>query len=259
MSVTRPAGVDGTFPVRFSQQPVGTPALTIYQDAAQTQVAVPSAPLAATGNPLVWTASYPSTLPAGRYYLQVAARYTAGEPLVFDTNDVLDLTDPATTVDEDAPPLATVDAFEARLGRTLDGADRARAQAALEDASSLARDVASTTYLDQTAVRTPVPGPIRSVVLAAARRAFDNPNGYASENLGSYSYSRDAAFSRGGVYLTAEEKRTIRRAANRLGIGTLQIRRHNTEGLDDVLVVDAHGHLSPDLMPFPTTALGGDR
>lgn len=70
------------------------------------------------------------------------------------------------------------------------------------------------------------PGVLRAVALAAAARAYTNPQGVASESIDDYSYRR-AGDGRGGVYLTAEERRAVRKAAvtSRIGLGTLRMTR----------------------------------
>lgn len=129
--VTRTAGVAGTFTVTFTQTPTGTPTLTLYSDAARTVVAVASTPLVATANPQVWTASYPATLAAGRYYLVVSAVYTVGQPAVLDSDDVLVLTAPSTSVTTRLVTLAeakaymgvTTSAHDVEIGRLVAQAD----------------------------------------------------------------------------------------------------------------------------------------
>lgn len=122
--VTRAAGVAGTFTVTFTQAPVQAPTVTVYSDPSRTVVAVASAALAATVNPQVWTAAYPATLAAGRYYLTVSAVYTVGQPAVLDADDVLVLTAPGVQVGATVQ-LADV---KARLNKTDSSDDDELAQ-----------------------------------------------------------------------------------------------------------------------------------
>ena len=106
-----------------------------------------------------------------------------------------------------ATPLADVSALEARLGETLTGTERARAEAALSDASALVR-----------VYGLPWPDPLTapdvavSVTLAAAERKVRNPEGYRSEMEGSYQWTLAAA-TPAGVELTPGEIRMVRMAA----------------------------------------------
>jgi hypothetical protein len=112
--------------------------------------------------------------------------------------------------------LATREEFEVRYGRQLrDPEDFNRVEALLADASALVRDVAGDDF-------DTVPAIIVSVVCEVVRRAFDNPAGYQSETLGDYTW-RGGAATNSGLYLTAEEKRTVRRAAGTLSVSSLTV------------------------------------
>lgn len=234
MTVERTAGVAGTFPVTFDEAPVGTPTLTIYSDAARTVVAVPTADLAATANPIVWTAAYPATLGPSDYFLDIAAVYTAGQPAKHDTDEVLTLTDPNATAGD-----GLLAALEARLGRgTLVDPDRARALAALEDVTGLVEGVCT--------IPSPRPLRVTTVILAAVRRAFDNPSGLQSETVGAYSYSRGGDGERFGAYLTDAERRIIRHACRGTTTPTDTSRRLRAR-LGDALL---HDRYDDDLVRF---------
>lgn len=90
-----------------------------------------------------------------------------------------------------------------RLGRTLTGADETRAQAVLDDVSSVARKLSgdSDRWTTEDA-----PADVLATVLAAARRLFLNPDGYASEQDGDYSYriDSDSLPVAGGMFTEAE-------------------------------------------------------
>ena len=113
------------------------------------------------------------------------------------------------------PPLS---ALERRLGldeNSRTGPDKARAEDALSDALAL--------VLAEVSERTTIkwhaspPGVVEVVILKAARREFENPQGFRAENLGEYGFQVDTA---SGVYLTASEVAQIRRAATgRAGAG----------------------------------------
>lgn len=108
------------------------------------------------------------------------------------------------------PP--ALSALERRLGLdegTLDGPDRARAEDALSDALALVLAEVS----ERTGARwlADAPGVVTVVILKAARREFENPQGFRAENLGEYGFQVDTA---SGVYLTGAEVEQIQRAAS---------------------------------------------
>ena len=116
-----------------------------------------------------------------------------------------------------ATPLADVSALEARLGETLTGTERTRAEAALSDASALVR-----------VYGIPWPDPLTapdvavSVTLAAAERKVRNPEGFRSEMEGSYQWTR-AASTPAGVDLTPGEIRMLSKAAGVSGLYSVPI------------------------------------
>lgn len=121
------------------------------------------------------------------------------------------------------PALAQVSALELRLGLetgSLQGADLARAQAALDDASALVRAEAGKPWLDENNVVT-APAEVLTIVVKASLREFKNPDGFTSEQLGDYSYRTDNV---GGVYLTDDERRIVRTAAGVGGQGLYTVR-----------------------------------
>lgn len=109
------------------------------------------------------------------------------------------------------PP--SLDSFEARLGvpvGSLEGTDRGRATAALDDASTLVavelpEDVDPAAWLP---ARVAV---LALVTLKATRREYDNPRGYTYTVAGPVSASTS---STSGVYLTPGEVDTVRRAVS---------------------------------------------
>jgi hypothetical protein len=109
------------------------------------------------------------------------------------------------------PALASLNELEARLGldsNTLAGADKARAQAALDDASALVRLEAGQSWVVAGALSA-VPDVISRVVLGAAMRNWINPDGVVQETAGPF--QRRLAESPNGVYLTAAEVEIVRR------------------------------------------------
>ena len=95
--------------------------------------------------------------------------------------------------------------------RQVQYADSAQAQAAIEDASAVARACVEPTFDDLEAGAT-VPGVVVAVVVGMVRRVLTNPSGFAQETLGDYSFATGG----GGVATllpTAREKRVLRKAA----------------------------------------------
>lgn len=123
-------------------------------------------------------------------------------------------------------PLADLAALEDRLGEgTLSGNDQVRAQALLDDASVLVRDVAG--QPDWTAGDAPARAV--QIVLAAAQRAYRNPDGLITERIGdaSWGYHHGAA---PGVYLTKDEVGALRGLA---GAGFRSVTNVVFPGLDE--------------------------
>lgn len=112
-----------------------------------------------------------------------------------------------------ADPIISLKDFEDRYHGPVD--DPARVTLLLDDASALVREAAGDDFEDG------VPAAVVPVVVEAVRRAVDNPAGLDSETIGGYTWRAER--SRTGVYLTDAERRTVRRAANRLGVGSLHL------------------------------------
>lgn len=126
------------------------------------------------------------------------------------------------------PAFATLDQLAARM--TV--ADETRAQAALDDASAEIRSIAGVTFvtddvLDFTGYPTWAEDALVKVCCSSAVRSLTNPEGEQSETIGSYSHSYANASP--DVYINANERRLIRRAAGRTGLGTIT----TTTGYDD--------------------------
>ncbi|MCI0632517.1 MAG: hypothetical protein L0206_01145 [Actinobacteria bacterium] len=114
--------------------------------------------------------------------------------------------------------LITVAELVARPG--FEGLDSGQAQALIDDASALARE-AATPELD--AVESPATPPaVVAVLVNMIRRGWTNPLGHAQEQLGDYSYST-GGHAVATLYLTARERRIVRRAAGKLGVSSLTL------------------------------------
>jgi len=123
--------------------------------------------------------------------------------------------------DTQLPP--NVSELERRLGLPvgdLIGEDKARAEDALTDATTTAlaevpRNTANLWLADAPAI-------VRLVILKAARREYENPQGLETESLGEHAIG---GMETSGVYLTPREVAQIKRAATgRLGGFTGTIR-----------------------------------
>lgn len=108
------------------------------------------------------------------------------------------------------PPL--VASLEARLGvpeGSLEGVDRARAEMALDDASTLILAEISPALASSWSHS--APSIVTVIALKAARREFDNPRGIRSETLGEHAVGLSET---SGVFLSEREVRQIKRAAS---------------------------------------------
>lgn len=136
-----------------------------------------------------------------------------------------------------AGPLVTFAELQARPG--FADADQTQAEALLDDASALVRDVASGELDD--VVPPDTPGAVRTVVVDMVRRGLSNPQGYASESVGDYSYSRGGGTS---LQPTRREIKAIRRAVGFGGVTSVPMKSDlpdqlsegsSTAWLDDAL------------------------
>lgn len=107
--------------------------------------------------------------------------------------------------------------LEARVGHTFTGTLITQAEAQIEDATALVRLEA-----DPVVVPDPpdVPAAIVVVMMTAVRRAQQNPLARAGEAIDGYQWQEGGAT---GVFLTDDEKKVVRRAVGKLGVGTLQL------------------------------------
>ncbi|GAA1455381.1 hypothetical protein [Nocardiopsis tropica] len=95
---------------------------------------------------------------------------------------------------------------ELRLYLGLTEIDTDRAELLLEQAASLARSIVD-----------PLPDGAKAVVLSMAGRAYANPQGISSEQIGPYAVQRPQA----GLYMSRDERRTLSRLAGRGGAFTV--------------------------------------
>ncbi|GAA0627314.1 hypothetical protein HPO96_36965 [Kribbella sandramycini] len=115
------------------------------------------------------------------------------------------------------PALSTVAAMEVRMGLevgSLSGADLARAQTSLDDASTLIRTVAKRNWVDAGGSLDDVPDVVATICTRAAIRDYRNPDGVSNEALGQGAYSYTYAEGQSTIYLTEDEVDLIREAAN---------------------------------------------
>lgn len=101
------------------------------------------------------------------------------------------------------------------------GHDRDRAKAALEDAFFIVADVTGWD-LDKAA---DWPRVGRMVVLGAAKRAWQNPEGLKYEQIGAYAYTRDSSGSSSSVWLTDAEMRYLQKISGRYSVGSVGVVR----------------------------------
>lgn len=124
------------------------------------------------------------------------------------------------------PALASLTDFGNRLIGGLNAADEARAQACLDDASARIRAECRMSFVDDSNVLALPDGwradSLVRVCLAAAVRGFQNPQGYDEQPPNA---SPD-------IYLTAQEKRDVRRAAQVAELSTITTTRGDADSWD---------------------------
>lgn len=111
------------------------------------------------------------------------------------------------------PPLASVSDLEIRIGQpvgSLAGEDLARAEQALDHVSSLIRQVAGLSWVEDG--ESVAPHAVQAVCVRAVARTYYNPEVMQTENFaGAYSYSKTQADQQG--YLDERELNIVRKAA----------------------------------------------
>jgi hypothetical protein len=129
------------------------------------------------------------------------------------------------------PAFATVAQLADRFPGGIGESDVARAQAALADASAKIRAEANLDWIvansNPPALVANVPDVVVTIALAAALRAFSNPEQLIQEGIGTY----HASYSAGNtdVYLTKQEIRLVRRAAANTGLWSKPTSRGRVE------------------------------
>lgn len=146
--------------------------------------------------------------------------------------------------------LATYTDCQTRWGVTLTAGEITQVGALLLDASAVILNAAGLVIAWTSAT---LPAAVLPVICAVVRRAFDNPGGLQSETIGDYTWRGNKVGETSSIYLTADEKRTIRRAAAKLGVATVTLTNYlplpaldpclvpymGTEGdLTDVVIVN---------------------
>ena len=119
------------------------------------------------------------------------------------------------------PALANAADVEVRVGRAFTPEELARATAILRDVSAVIRMEAGSDFVDEDD-ELAVPDAVRAVALLVARRAFMNPRGVTSNQIGGYServHSDEAM----GIFLAPVEKRMLRNAMGRATSGTIAV------------------------------------
>lgn len=116
-------------------------------------------------------------------------------------------------------PLITFPELQARPG--FENVDQVTAEALIEDASALVRDIADPVDLDP---EVGVPGAITPVVVSMVRRAVGNPFGRTGEQLGDYGWQAQSGGGSGTIYATRNEQRIIRRAVKKFGPRAVTLR-----------------------------------
>jgi hypothetical protein len=113
------------------------------------------------------------------------------------------------------PPLADFEKLVKKLGYRPEDAERDRAEHLLDESSELIRDVAGKTWAAANGALEDVPRRVALICVAAAYRAFVNPEGLSQRSIGDSSKSYDRSGREGGedVYLTSAEEDDIRKAA----------------------------------------------
>jgi hypothetical protein len=123
--------------------------------------------------------------------------------------------------DDELPPLVSFAKLVNKLGYTPEDEERDRAESILGEASSLIRDVAGTTWTNETTnALLEVPHRVRQIALSVVYRAFTNPEALTQRTIGDSSKSFDRSKREGGesVYLTEAEEKAIQKAAGTSGM-----------------------------------------
>lgn len=122
------------------------------------------------------------------------------------------------------PSLVDLVDYLTRTGQVLDDLDVAEQQqliTTLGDASALIRLEAGVDWIADDGVSVTTPAAVVPIVVAMVQRKLMNPSGLTGETLGDHSWQMANASP--DLYLTKAERTTVRRAAGRLGAGSVQL------------------------------------
>lgn len=136
------------------------------------------------------------------------------------------------------PALVSLDDFALRV--SVSASDEERAQACLDDASALIRaEAGDEDWVDDDGALETVPDVIAAICVAVAVRAFRNADGVRSETIGNYSVAY--ADTSTAVFITAGERRMIRRAAGLTGISSVSLEGEWTAAISPEVYVPVEG------------------
>lgn len=128
--------------------------------------------------------------------------------------------------------LISLSQYGTRVGVEFDesspGTVEEQISAYIEDASNLVQLIAfgndTDSYWDDVdeSGDNPMPEALVPVIVNMVQRRADNPRGLTGEQLGDYQWQA-AQGSATGIYATRTERKLIRKAAGKLGVGTLHL------------------------------------
>ena len=115
--------------------------------------------------------------------------------------------------------LISIDQYQDRVGTTFAGAEATRVNALIDDASALVLQIAD---MDPEWTDLTVPAVVVPVVVSMVRRSLENPLGLSGEQIGAYQWQASSGNAT-AIHATLRETKIIRKAAGRLGVGTVQL------------------------------------
>lgn len=148
-------------------------------------------------------------------------------------------------------PFITSADVQARLDFEMDEQELTVCEAAIEDASDLARDYGRDWSGPSTAPRI-----VLTLVRRAVTRHMKNPNGYTVSRAGdeTLQWADDAGENMGDVYFTKDEQERLAKAAGHAkgGLVSVGTYAHNSRTAPRV------GYVPTDMAPFPLYASSED-
>ena len=121
-------------------------------------------------------------------------------------------------------PFVDYQLFVDRIPGGVASSDEPRARAVLQDACVLVRQVAETDF-----VSTPPPDAVVMVTMAAARRAFVNPDAITRTTIDDYTREFASSSTDPSVFLTSKESAAIRAAMGLSNLWALHISRGDAD------------------------------